>query len=136
MNTDPLDAGHVSADAVADERERQADERQRVADERERQADDREQRLAAWETRLDTQARAQNRAIPSHRQRSYEAIERARGLVEASRERLDRNAAALRRADARDEREQRIVDGEAADTRQRQADERPSAQQSAPEDRA
>lgn len=131
MKTDPQAAEHVSADAAdadaaADERERRADERERRADERERLADAREDRLTAWEDRLDDQARGRGRSTPSLRQRSYEAIERARGRVESSLDRLDRSEAALRRADARDDREQRIVEGETADSWTRQTREGPA----------
>lgn len=118
MDPDPLDAEDSSIDdTAADERERHADERERIADERERVADEREEGLAAWEARLDLEADAQGRSHPSSRQRSYEAIERARGRVASSLDRLDRSEAALRRADARDVREQRIADSEASGPR-------------------
>ncbi|MFJ9540851.1 hypothetical protein ACIRPX_26765 [Streptomyces sp. NPDC101225] len=60
------------------------------------------------------QALPQGQPLPSSRQRSYEAIERARERVASSLDRLDRSEATLRRADAHDARDERLTDGGAS----------------------
>ncbi len=119
--TSTTDDGQVDRDRAADKRDRAADDRERAADERERiadgretAADAREQRLAAWEVRLDQRNRLSGTAASTIRERSREATVRARALLAASAERLDRSEAAISRADASDTREQRAVDHEIA----------------------
>lgn len=120
-DTAAVDDAQNYRDHTADDRERTADDRDRAADERERIADDREsaanvreQRLVAWEVRLDRRDRLSSGNATSARQRGREATARARDLLTASAERLDRSEAALQRADDSDSREQRAVDREVA----------------------
>ncbi|GAA2325986.1 hypothetical protein OKJ48_00065 [Streptomyces kunmingensis] len=96
-------------DLLADAREDVADQREHAADAREVADDAREAQMAAWESRLDVRSRALHDTVPSHRQRSYEAIQRSRRLMHASQDRLARSEAALQRADTRDAWEQLAV---------------------------
>ncbi|MFJ8827486.1 hypothetical protein ACIREE_37710 [Streptomyces sp. NPDC102467] len=139
METDRPDDWYGSADgvrrealrlqesaAVADQRDTAADQREEIADRREEIADQREVRLAAWESRVDDRVRVAGTQAPGLRRQAYETLGRARGLLEASRERLDRSEAALGRADASDEREQRDVEREVSFSTALQADEGPA----------
>ncbi|NEC86251.1 hypothetical protein [Streptomyces sp. SID12501] len=142
MATDPLDGPSTTSDAApspdkpgqeADEQQRVADERGRTADVREATADEREatadrretsadereaavdtwqDQLATQESRLDIRRRAAGAPAPSVRRRSYERIDRTQERLTAGQERLDRSAAALRRTDATDLREQEAIDRE------------------------
>src|SRR5215831_247716 len=78
---------------LADERERKADQRQGLADERERKADRREDRLAELAQQFGVHTGSRVR-------QSREAIERSRAILSASGDRLDRNEATLRHAQA------------------------------------
>ncbi|MHB9752889.1 hypothetical protein ACYBSK_00705 [Streptomyces sp. BYX5S] len=136
MGTDPSGPDDALVNAVdererrADERERRADEREHTADERERMADERAEQLAVWEKRLDRLAHRIGLPTSNPRDRSYQAINRARALVDASQARLDRSEAALRRADERDDREQRTIDGEVESSRQRETRHGPTKRES------
>ncbi|MFE7168968.1 hypothetical protein [Streptomyces sp. NPDC057616] len=108
-------------EAAADEREAAADRREAAADTREATVDGREAAVEAWqdqlatqERRLDARHRAAGDPAPGVRERSYEQIHRSQRLMAASRERLERSEAALRRLDARDQREQDAIDRETA----------------------
>lgn len=105
------------------ERERVAGDRERVADAREMAGDEREQRLtAAVDGQVDEQAaHASHRTEPIRWQSSYEHIDRINGLLTASRARLERSQAALRRRNARDVWEQASIELEIADTALREA---------------
>lgn len=105
------------------ERERVADDRERVADAREKAGDEREHRLAAREDQTDQRAhasdqtaRASNQTDPSRWQSSYEHIDRITSLLTASRARLERSQAALRRRSAREVWEQASIELEIADS--------------------
>ncbi|MFZ3592179.1 hypothetical protein [Streptomyces sp. BH104] len=110
---------------MADERDRVADERERAADEREGTADERERAADKREVRQDSGARAAGQPDPSYRERSFEAIVRARRLMGASQDHLDRREAALRREDGRDAREQAAIERETDASSARQASEGP-----------
>ncbi|MGY1500110.1 hypothetical protein ACW4TU_26615 [Streptomyces sp. QTS52] len=99
-------------EATADEREATADRREATADERETAVDAWQDQLATQESRLDIRRRAAGAPAPSVRRRSYEQVDRTQGRLTAGQERLDRSAAALRRTDATDLREQETIDRE------------------------
>ena len=80
-------------EALADERDRKADQREALADKRDRQADEREKRLDELAQQIGVQAVSQVR-------QSRETIERSRTILSASRDRLYRNEATLRHAQA------------------------------------
>ena len=80
-------------EALADERDRKADQRDALADKRDRQADEREKRLDELAQQIGVQAVSQVR-------QSRETIERSRTILSASRDRLYRNEATLRHAQA------------------------------------
>jgi hypothetical protein len=98
-------------EALADERDRKADQREAPADERDRQADQREKHLNELAQQVGLQA-------VSRIGQSREAIKRSRTIMSASRDRLDRNEATLRRAQASSQigqaRSDRVARGEQA----------------------
>ena len=81
-------------EVLANERERLADEREVLANERERKADEREQEL-------DKRGRALGLGVETLEQRTLETIER----LALSAQRLNREEAAGKRAEARRERQ-------------------------------
>ncbi|MVO84034.1 hypothetical protein GPA10_04435 [Streptomyces sp. p1417] len=113
---------------AADAREDAADERERCADAREAAADERERALDEREIRSDQQARQAGEMVAGRRQRSYEAIGRARALLAASQDRLNRTEEALARVKAREVREQHLVKQSIAATSPQDFSDTPSGQ--------
>ncbi|MFF0738863.1 hypothetical protein ACFYVL_00545 [Streptomyces sp. NPDC004111] len=106
MVTDRLDAGRATADAAMGRRELAADAPGA--------------RPGVWQRRLDGQVWRAERETAGYQQRSYAALMRARGLVEASQVWLERGEIALRCARARRAWEQRIVESEMANSEAQQ----------------
>jgi hypothetical protein len=122
---------------VADDRETAADERERAADEREGESDQREvalterqQKADEREHKLDKRALAVGLAAASMRQRTLEDIERSRALLAEGVQRLDRQEAAVKRADKGQEREQAQIDRASGEGTRRLAVQRPDPSQS------
>jgi hypothetical protein len=84
----------------ADEREQEADERERLADEREQEADKRERLADEREKQLYELAHEIGGQAADIQRRTQEAIERSRARLMATRNRLERSAAVLRRSEA------------------------------------
>ena len=106
VQADERDRRADERDRRADQREAQADERDRRADQREAQADERDRRADQRERHLDELARDLGIDPVSQLRHAYDAIERSRTVLSASRERLDRNQAVLSSAQASAERSQ------------------------------
>src|SRR5215471_9288429 len=87
-------------DRMADERDAMADERDRMADQREARADERDRKADRRERHLDELAQQVGVQAGNRVMHSREAIERSRTILSASRDRLDRNEATLRHAQA------------------------------------
>ncbi|MFI5778940.1 hypothetical protein [Nocardia sp. NPDC051570] len=113
------DRRELAADAreeLVDRRELAADAREEIADRREASADAREEQLDTKQRRL---AGSTYDSVESAKQTSWEAIARARVLLAASMERLDRSEAALRRSTSREYLQQAEIDRNVAETRRR-----------------
>src|SRR5215831_5408298 len=87
-------------DRMADERDAMADERDRMADQREARADERDRKADRRERHLDELAQQVGVQAGNRVMHSREAIECSRTILSASRDRLDRNEATLRHAQA------------------------------------
>src|SRR5215831_4245303 len=87
-------------DRVADQRETLAAERDHMADRREARADERDRKADQREKHLDELAQQVGVQAGTRVRHSRETIERSRTILSASRDRLDRNEATLRHAQA------------------------------------
>src|SRR5215831_10097920 len=87
-------------EALADERDHKAEEREALADERDHKAEEREALADEREKQLDELAHQVGVQTGSQVRHSRAAIERSRTILSASRDRLDRNEATLRHAQA------------------------------------
>jgi hypothetical protein len=130
-------------DRLADERQRQADDRDTIANQRERRADEREahadtrdgeadrreavatereQQLSQREQAVEDHGRTLNAAVEGLEQRMLDTIERSRALLALSAQRLNRQEAGVKRAQAHRERQQAEISRAAAGTERRLAD--------------
>lgn len=106
----------------ADERETLADGREQQADRREAAATEREQQVDKREQELQKHGRVLGAAVEGLEQRLLDTIERSRALLALSEQRLNRQEAGVRRAQAHREREEAEITRATAETEQRLSD--------------
>lgn len=113
-------------EAIANQREREADEREAVANAREQEADRREAAAAGREQQVDEREQALEEhgrmlgaAVEGLEQRMLDTIQRSRDLLALSAQRLNRQEAGVKRAQAYRERQQAEISRATADTEQK-----------------